>query len=84
MTLPGVTILAWRGTLQLTRWDRKLTRAPPFCAGTWLSHTASLEGFRRWDLIGITTLDDIWRDSQMKWFLELQGEVALHKSQLFR
>ena len=86
-TVPEITrsvVLAWRGALTWTGWNRKHTLMTPLWVGTWLAHVAGLEGFAKWDHIGITLLGDIWGPSSLNSFEELQREFGLHRSQFFK
>ena len=75
---------AWRGALRWTGWSGRLTLSTPLWVGTWLPHSAGLEGFSGWDRIGITLLGDILKKGVVKSFAELQSEFQMHSSQFFR
>ena len=61
-----------------------MTLAALLWSGTWLSQTAGLSGLRKWDLIGISTLGDVWGGNHIKTFQELQEGFALHNSQFYK
>ena len=79
-----IVFLAWRGALRWTGWDKKLTLATPLWVGSWLSHTANLQGFLGWDRIGISLLGDVVERGEIKSFSTLQEEFSLDNSQFFR
>ena len=84
--LPEVTqavFLAWRGALEWIRWDKKITLSTPLWVGAWLTHTAKLQGFSKWDKIGISLAGDVVGTEGVKSFAELQEEYGLHHTQFF-
>ena len=85
-TLEGTraVVMAWRGALRRTGWERKLTAMTPLWVGTWLKQTAGLEGFGAWDKIGISLLGDIMGNDEIMAFSELREEFGLHHTQLYR
>ena len=56
----------------------------PLSSGTRLAQVADLPGFQKWDLIGISTLGDVWEGSHIKSLEALRGEFTLHNSQFYR
>ena len=64
---------AWRMVLRRTGWNQKLTCETPLWQGTWLQQTATLGGFHQWDLIGVSTLGDLWGTDQLKFHLRVTG-----------
>ena len=86
-SIPEVTqavITAWRGALRWIRWDKRISAMTPLWAGSWLSHSAGLKGFGRWDLIGISLLGDVTENGLMKDFTTLQAEYSLDRTQFYK
>lgn len=77
-------IQIWRRVVRSMGWWGRLTGATPLWQGSRLRPVSSLEGFRRWDDIGISTLGDIIQGSTLKSFQRLQADFDLHKSQFHR
>ena len=49
-----------------------------------MGEVKKLKGFRQWDVIGISIVEDILEGGQMKTFEALQAEYRLHRSQYFK
>ena len=59
------------------------TRDPSF-RGHWLRRVTLLEGFGRWDLLGISNLGNVWQWSCMKSFQEIEDDFELHHTQFYK
>ena len=75
----GFTI--WAATMKDIKWKGKLTEETPLWEGTILPQVLSLQGFKSWDLIGITSLSHVLENGVLRTFQSLQEEYDLHKSQ---
>lgn len=78
-----IAIQIWRAKTRQMAWKARLTKQTPLWHGTYLKSATSLSGFRRWDLMGISTLGDVMRGTTLKSFQQLQSDFGLHKSQIF-
>lgn len=83
-TITRTVLVAWRTALRYTHWDKRLTRNTPLWHSTWLYEVSSLLGFRKWDLIGVTLLGDIWTGDHIRTFPDLQQRHALSGSQFYK
>ncbi|KAJ1119448.1 hypothetical protein NDU88_007634 [Pleurodeles waltl] len=79
-----VVLLGWRTAQKVTGWWGRLTQQTPLWHGKQLIHVAGLEGFQKWDTIGISTLGDIWRGTHIRSFQDLQKQYSLNKTQFHR
>ena len=73
----------WRAVLRFIKWAHTLTGKTPLWRGTWLKQAAGLKGFARWDQIGITHLEDVWRVGVMS-FQDLKDDYQLASTQFYR
>lgn len=81
----GRTVIQlWRYVVGQMGWRGRLTQVPPLWHGTQLHQVAALPGFRKWDMVGISTLGDIMKGTTLKSFQQLQVEFQLRKSQFYK
>lgn len=73
---------AWKGGEKQMRWDKKLTKATPLWEGRRLPELMKPQGFKGWNMVGITSLGDIIKKGELITFAELQADYQLtHKQQ---
>ncbi|KAJ1153199.1 hypothetical protein NDU88_005960 [Pleurodeles waltl] len=76
-----VVLLGWRAAQRVTGWWDRLTRQTPLWQWRHLREVSALEVFWKWDNIGISTLGDVWGESHMRSFEEIQESYSLNKTQ---
>lgn len=79
-----VIFQVWRQALRRIGWWGRLTRETPLWHNGRLPQLAALQGFRGWDVVGISTLGDVMRGAVLKSFQDLQTDFQMPKTQFFK
>ncbi|KAJ1195074.1 hypothetical protein NDU88_004357 [Pleurodeles waltl] len=85
--IPEVTkviLLGWQMAQKLSGWWGRLTQRTTLWHGKHLKEVVNLEGFQKWDNIGISTLGDVWEGSHMRSFGDLQRLFSLNRTQFHK
>lgn len=68
----------------MTGWENKLTEQTPLWEGDFLKELKWLQGFRKWSLIGIGVLGDVWKGGKMLTFDTLREEFQMGGGEFLR
>ena len=63
---------------------RTVTHMTPLWKGNWLSDIQKLKGFQRWDVIGISTVGNLFNQGELISFESLRLTYQMHPSQHYK
>lgn len=77
-------VQVWKLATKETGWEGKLTLATPLWHTDALGLLKNTKGFQNWDMIGISTIGDLWRNKYIITFPQLKEEHDLSDREHFR
>ncbi|KAJ1206672.1 hypothetical protein NDU88_002073 [Pleurodeles waltl] len=77
-------VKAWKMVNRFLGWEGRLTNRTLLWSSALLREVEKLQGFKRWELIGIEYLGDMWRGGSLLTFEELKQENEMGQSECYK